>query len=140
MTRPVQITKEVHFGRRKSGRKVLQDGPQEPPQDLGRVPRVSRLLALAIHMDQLCHLQVVTDYADLARLAMVTRARMTQIMNLLLLAPDIQEEILFLPLSFSGKDQITEKRLRPITRVPDWRKQRVLWSELLASLPSDPSN
>ncbi len=40
---------------------------------------------------------VVTDYAELARLGHVTRARVTQIMNLLHLAPDIQETLLFLP-------------------------------------------
>jgi hypothetical protein len=46
----------------------------------------------------------VTDYADLARLGHVTRARVTQIMNLLNLAPDIQEELVFLPKTIRGRD------------------------------------
>lgn len=46
------------------------------------------------------------DYADLARLGHVTRPRLTQIMELFLLAPDIQEEILFLPAVTSGDDLI----------------------------------
>ncbi len=63
----------------------------------GRLPRIARLMALAIKFDGMIREGVVTDYADLARLGLVTRARMTQIMNLLNLSPDIQEEILFLP-------------------------------------------
>jgi hypothetical protein len=97
---------------------------------LGSVPRVSRVLALAIHMDDLCRLGEVADYAELARLTMVTRARMTQIMSLLLLAPDIQEEILYLPRSSGGLDPIPEKAVRPIAAVPDFRKQRVMWRRL----------
>ncbi|MBN1553550.1 MAG: hypothetical protein JXA11_02310 [Phycisphaerae bacterium] len=58
------------------------------------------------------------------------RARMTQIMNLLLLAPDIQEEILFLPRTTSGRDPIREHHIRLITTVLDWRKQRRLWKQL----------
>lgn len=65
------------------------------------------------------------------RLGHVTRARLTQIMNLLCLAPDIQEEILFLPATERGRDAITEKQLRPIAALADWRKQRQLWSRTL---------
>src|SRR5262245_57819311 len=68
----------------------------------GRVPRVSRLMALAIRIDGLIRSGVVTDQAELARLGLVTRARLTQIMNLLCLAPDIQDQILFLPPSTCG--------------------------------------
>jgi len=88
------------------------------------------VMALAIHMADLRHQGEVADYAELARLALVSRARMTQIMSLLLLAPDIQEEILFLPRSRSCRDVIQEKAVRPIAAVPDWRKQRVMWREL----------
>ena len=86
-------------------------------------------------MDDLRRRGEVTDYAELARLAMVTRARMTQIVSLLLLAPDIQEEILFLPRSDGGLDPIREKAVRPIASVPDWRKQRAMWRDLKAGLP-----
>ena len=135
MTRPLKVTKAVHFRSMRKGRKELREGVEEPLPTLGSVPRVSRLLALALHMDDLRRQGEVTDYAELARLAMVTRARMTQIMSLLLLAPDIQEEILFLPRSDGGLDPIREKAVRPIASVPDWRKQRAMWRDLKAGLP-----
>jgi len=84
-------------------------------------------MALAIRFDQLIRDGVVADYAELARLGHVTRARMTQIMNLLNLAPEIQEAILFLPPVECGKDPITERDVRPIVAVANWKKQRALW-------------
>jgi hypothetical protein len=48
-------------------------------------------------------------------------------MNLLCLAPDCQEQILFLPATERERDLVTEKQLRPIAGVPDWRKQRRIW-------------
>ena len=80
----------------------------------GRVPRVSRLMALAIRFDQLIRDGVVADQAELARLGHVSRARLTQIMNLLNLAPDIQEQLLHLPRVQQGRDPVTERELRPI--------------------------
>ena len=135
MSRSLTITKAVHFRSMKKGRKELREGVEESTPTLGSVPRVAWLLALALHMDDLRRRGEVTDYAELARLAMVTRARMTQVMSLLLLAPDIQEEILFLPRSGGGRDPIREKAVRPIASVPDWRKQRVMWRDLKAGLP-----
>jgi hypothetical protein len=73
----------------------------------------------------------VTDQAELARLGHVTRARLTQIMNLLCLAPDIQEQLLFLPPSTRGRDRITERHLRRIVAISDWRKQRRMWERLI---------
>jgi hypothetical protein len=132
MTRGLTITKEVHFRHAKRGRKVIEDGAEAKVPDLGNVPRVSRLMALAIHMDDLIRRGEVADYAELARLAHVTRARMTQIMSLLHLAPEIQEALLDLPRSTGGRDPVREKMVRPIAAVPDWRKQRRLWGELKA--------
>jgi len=57
----------------------------------------------------------------------VTRARVTQIMNLLNLAPNIQEDILFLPRTQSGRDPISERQIRPIAAQPDWHKQGHAW-------------
>src|SRR5688572_20591476 len=61
-----------------------------------RIPRIARLMALAIKFDALISQGAVRDYADLARLGHVSRARITQIMNLLNLAPDIQSDLLYL--------------------------------------------
>jgi DNA invertase Pin-like site-specific DNA recombinase len=60
------------------------------------IPRIARLIALAIRYEGLVREGAVRDYAELARLGEVTRARITQIMNLLWLAPDVQERLLFL--------------------------------------------
>jgi hypothetical protein len=62
---------------------------------LGRVPRVARLMALAIRCEELVRTGVVEGYGDLARLGIVSRPRITQLMNLLNLTPQIQEEILY---------------------------------------------
>ena len=55
-------------------------------------------------------------------------------MDLLSLAPDIQEEVLFLPLIQRGKEPMKELELRQIAAVLDWRKQRRLWTETVSCL------
>lgn len=101
-----------------------------PAAPVARLPRIARLMALAIKFDGMIREGAVTDYADLARLGLVTRARMTQIMNLLNLAPDIQEEILFLPRNGAGKDPVAERNLRPLVAVASWNRQRTLWRNI----------
>jgi hypothetical protein len=87
------------------------DGELPTSEAAGRsIPRIARLMALAIRFDRLLRKETIHDYAELARLGRVTRARMTQIMKLLDLAPDIQEQILFLPV-IKG---LNERNLRPI--------------------------
>lgn len=106
------------------------------PRTVGRVPRVTRLMALAIRLEELIQSGQVADQAELARVGHVTRARLTQIMNLLQLAPDIQEEILFLPLTERGRDTVTERELRPIAGTSKWEWQRQEW-QLLESRSQD---
>ncbi|HNO79224.1 MAG TPA: hypothetical protein PKN33_14320 [Phycisphaerae bacterium] len=84
-------------------------------------------MAIAIRCDELIRSGEVNDYADIARLGHVTRARISQIMNLLNLAPSIQEAILHLPPTTSGRDPIAERDIRPIAVIPDWREQRKAW-------------
>jgi len=121
------VTREIHFavkGHRK--RAVLGPAP-DPEQPRGRVPRVARLMALAIRFERLLDKGVVANQSELARLAHVTQPRMTQIMNLLHLAPDIQEEILFLPKIAKGRDPVTERDLRSVAAMVDWDAQRAWW-------------
>ena len=120
----ITIERKVHFKRGRRSRKELREGEAPPSPPPGRVPRVSRLMALAIKFDQLIRDGVVKDQAELARLGRVTRARLTQVMNLLNLAPDIQEAILLLPPVEHGRDPLFEKDLRAIAAEPDWQKQR----------------
>ena len=101
--------------RRRRGQRSLRPAAAvTPPPSLprGRVPRVSRLLA---------------------ELAHVSRARISQITNLLVLAPDIQETLLFLPRTECGRDPIHLRQLQPLAAVLDWGRQRVLWRTLQAS-------
>ncbi len=127
------INCQVHFRRGRNGRKRLVAGEEPAPSLVkpGNIPRVSKLMALAIRLEKLVNSGEVRDYADLARLGQVSRARITQIMNMVLLAPDIQEAILFLPRTIKGHDQIRERDLRPIAAIPDWSHQRKAWVSLV---------
>lgn len=130
MSTPLVVERTIHFTRRGSGsRKVLRMGAT-PDLAPGRVPKVARWMALAIRFDGLVREGLVTNYADLARLGHVTRARVTQIMNLLNLASDIQEQLLFLPRVESGRDPVVLRNLQRIALTPDWRAQRRLWDQL----------
>ena len=127
------VTRDIHFGR-KIRRKVIKPGlPPDPPTPHGRIPRVSKLRALAIRFDQMLANGEAASMSGLARLAHVTQPRMTQIMNMLHLAPDIQEELLTLPLVDAGEDPITERDLRPITASRDWSQQRKVWTKVLVT-------
>jgi hypothetical protein len=98
-----------------------------PATAAGRIPRVTRLLALGHRIDAMIRSGELRDWADAARLVAVTRARMTQIANLLLLAPDLQEAILHVPRLVRGSDPITERQLREIVIEVDWSEQRTKW-------------
>jgi len=127
----ITVTKQVFFTRSERGRRRMADKPS-PSQMVspGRVSRVSRVMALAIQFEDLLRNGTVSDTIELARLAKVTQPRITQVMNLLHLAPDIQEELLFLPLVTQGRDPINEKQLRRLCAKTDWRKQRHFWAQL----------
>lgn len=122
------ITRQVHFATQHRGKRAVSGPPRAKPAPRpGRTPRIARLMALAIRFDQLLGEGKIADQSELARLVHVTQPRMTQIMNLLHLAPDIQEEILHLPPVGDGRDPVTERDLRPITRMVDWEQQRTAW-------------
>jgi hypothetical protein len=125
--RKVRFTREAH-GRRR----VTPATPESPSVEAGHVPRISRLMAVAIRLESLLLTGKVSDVMELARLGHVTQPRISQILNLTLLAPDIQEELLFLPRITAGRAAIHEKMLRPLTAEVDWAKQRVMWRNLAA--------
>ncbi len=132
MNQPLTINRTLHFSRQNRGRRRLEPGPAPAadPQPAGRVPRVSRLMALAIRFEQQVRTGQLASYAQLAALGQVTRARVSQIMNLLNLATDIQEQILFLPRTERGRDPFILCELQPIASEMDWRKQRAQWRKL----------
>ncbi len=123
------VTRTVSFavkGKRKSERKV--------EQPVGRVPRISKLMALAIRYDQMLNEGVVQSQTELAELLHVSQPRMTQIMNLLHLSPEIQEEILMLPLRYSGKDELFERDLRGLVQLTSWDNQQSLFIQIARHL------
>lgn len=121
----ITIKRKINFVRRERGRKEIIDAPRPKAEvQPGRIPRISRLMALAIHGDRLIREGKVKDLSELAGVCHVTQPRMTQIMNLNHLAPDIQESLLFLPRITNGREPIHERMLRPIAAEVKWTEQR----------------
>jgi hypothetical protein len=103
-------------------------------QAFARVPRVSRLMALALKFQGLLSEGTVRNHAELAQLGQVSRTRVCQILMLANLAPAIQETLLFLPKTVRGPDRITENRLRDIASLVDWEAQIQLYGFLFGRL------
>jgi hypothetical protein len=127
------INRQFHVATKRSGTKQIQSGPKTVIP-AGRVSRISRLLALAHHCFQLVQTGAIINQSELAHFGQISTTRMTQIMWLDNLAPDIQEEILFLPRTTQGRDSIKEADIRPIAKTLDWNKQRQMWRELNKAL------
>jgi hypothetical protein len=141
MSTPFTREWDIHFQR--SGRGAPKElrtdqGPKSTSTLPLRLSRVARLMALALRFERLLRGGEVASYAELARLGRVSCARISQILNLLQLAPDIQERLLFLTRNGRCRDPIHLARLRPIVAKLDWGKQRRLWRELLAAAGSPP--
>jgi hypothetical protein len=109
--------------KRQRGRPGRKSRSAEQKVEAPRIRRITRLLALAIKFQDMVDRGEVRDYADLARLGFVTRARLTQIMNLLLLAPEIQEGIL----RGTNAEPIAERQVRSIVKIVLWEQQRLAW-------------
>ena len=88
----------------------------------------------AIQCDQLIRDGMMKNQSELAHYAQVTTARMTHIMWLTNLAPEIQEAILFLPRVESGPDTVKEIDVRRIAWVMDWGVQRGMWEQIVYRL------
>jgi hypothetical protein len=126
MNTALTITREFHTTRRRDGQQHLRPGPA-PEIPKGKILRISRFMALAIHCDELLRSGQIYNQSERARYAQITRARLTQILTLLNLAPDIQEELLFLPRTTEGRGEIQEKDIRQIAMNLDWSVQRKCW-------------
>jgi hypothetical protein len=132
MSEEERLELPVHFARRGS-RNVLVQGerPAEPAIVTGKLARVTYLMAIAIHFDQLITEGAIEDFAEIARLENVSRARVTQILNLRLLAPHIQEALLRLPRTTSGHDRFNFREIQSIALESDWKRQSHRWNELV---------
>lgn len=95
-----------------------------------RYPRIVQVVALAIHFQDMLDRGEARNHADLARLGCISRERMSQIMMLAWLAPDIQQEILGLPKTPGGRFPVSETTLRLLAHATLWGEQRVRWENL----------
>ena len=132
-----------HFDKRAGRRRARSDSRREPNDAAApetHDPRISRLLALAHHLEGEVRNGSVKNYAELASRMGITRARVTQILNLLHLAPDIQEAILSLPAAPRGRERISEHHLRPIAAQVLWHRQRQMWRQLKQPINRPPSH
>jgi len=131
MTDEKQVDTLIHK-KRDGKRMVLAEGKAPPVKrpPIGRLPRITRYMALAVYYEDLIRKGHVHDYAEIARLGHVTRARVTQIMNLRLLAPDIQEKLISLERVVGGRDTLSLRRFQSIALEIDWRRQRKSWQVL----------
>ncbi len=99
------------------------------PQKTPRTPRVAELLRKAIEWKELLESGGVSSQADIARREGLSRARVTQIMDLLNLALDIKEYILSMP-EVIRRPAITERSLRPLSKLIDTKKQTEAFHQL----------
>jgi hypothetical protein len=137
---PARVEFQVRFSAGPKGKRRVHEAPADeslspgarlaPTPTIvapaGRIPKMTRLLVLGHHLERLVRDGVVKDYAQIAHLTGLTRARVTQIVNLTLLAPGIQEAILNL-----SRSRIAERNLRPVAALVDWKQQCEKWHSLV---------
>jgi hypothetical protein len=85
------------------------------------------VFALAIHLEDMIRRGEAKDYADLARLSGLCRERISQIIRLTYLAPDIQVELLYLAPTPTGQYPVSETTMRKIASLLSWDDQRLEW-------------
>jgi len=99
--------------------------PAALPSQGPRIPKITLLLVLGHHFERLVRDGVVRDYAEIARRTGLTRARVTQITGLTLLAPEVQEALLNMKRTAMGEDPVNERRLRAMVGKAGWGSQRL---------------
>jgi hypothetical protein len=117
---------EIQFQLRGNPRVTIDESATRP----GRLPQITRVLALAIHLNNLIRQADAKDYADIGRLSCLCRERVSQIMRLNYLAPDIQVELLYLPPTPTGRYPVSETAVRKIANLLSWADQRRAWTAL----------
>lgn len=109
--------------------------PDPVPEPVPTTPKptssIARRIALAHHVEALIEARTVTDYAEVARLFGITRARVSQIADLALLAPDIQAAVLL------GKVEPRDRHLRAVGRHALWTDQRRAFASLFPNVLED---
>jgi len=121
---------EIRFSLRTKLRPSSEATEQVPSRRIARLPRVTQVLALAIHLEEVIRRGEAKDYADLARLSCLCRERISQIVRLNYLAPDIQVELLYPPPTINSRFPVSETALRKVANLLSWADQRGDWKAL----------
>ena len=128
MTRPSPIDNNpADPSRILTGPLFPEPEPSAAPEH--RPARIARLLAEAHHIQQAIQHNKYTNQAEAARRLGLTRSRVTQLLSLTFLAPDIQDDLLQLK-AVNQKEPVTEREVRDLCRHVFWAKQRALWQDL----------
>lgn len=117
------FTGSLHRVQRGHRKRFVQE---PPPGPVRRPARVAVMLALAHKIQDAIDRGTVSDRAEVARRLGFTRARITHLLDLTLLAPDLQERVLFLE-AVDGVEPIAERTLRAMAHARTWADQRVLF-------------
>jgi hypothetical protein len=124
------MTANAHFEIQFPLRAKPGASPVSAQSSTGRLPRITQVLALAIYLEDMIRRGEAKDYADLARMSCLCRERVSQIVRLNYLAPDIQVELLYLPPTSTGHYPISETAMRKIANLLSWADQRHEWAAL----------
>ena len=114
------LTRRVQADRVVTALPPLRGNPKPPREP--KTPRVVELLRKAIEWQPLLASGEIANQADIARREGITRARVTQVMGMLRLAPEIHEHIQSMP-ETHRRPPVTERTLRPIGTITDYRDQ-----------------
>ncbi len=123
---PRVVVGKLHRVQRGHGQAFSREAPAVTPAPARQPARVAIMLALAHKIQFAIDRGEVRDRAEAARRLGVTRARVTQLLDLTLLAPQIQDVVLGLE-AVDGVEPASERFLRTILRHERWAEQSEVW-------------
>lgn len=119
------ISLEVHIAPGRCGHKKIRTGKKPKHTTPNRLPRITKLMALAIKYEQLLDSGQIEGQDALARLAGMDRSSISRLLRLRLLSPRIQEQLLELPQTDKGREKISMRAVEALVRIHDWCEQEV---------------
>lgn len=117
-----------------AGRVVFTDKAQPAPEPIRRPSKLAITLSIAHYLEEQIENGRIENRADIARRLGLSRARVTQILTLRWLAPDLQAEILFTE-AVDGIEPFSQRVAREVARILAWPEQRVAWRKATGRTP-----